>query len=65
MGVFVTAALVIRAGWAELPANAGWAALYGTSIGRDDHPSAFVQPADQAEEQLATGLGQRADSPVS
>ena|SRR5271155_1580612 len=32
IGVFAPAALVIRAGWAELPANAGWAALYGTSI---------------------------------
>jgi NhaA family Na+:H+ antiporter len=32
IGVFASAALVIRAGWAELPANAGWVALYGTSI---------------------------------
>jgi Na+:H+ antiporter, NhaA family len=32
IGVFGSAALVIRAGWAELPANAGWATLWGTSI---------------------------------
>jgi len=32
IGVFGSAALVIRAGWAELPANAGWVALWGTSI---------------------------------
>jgi NhaA family Na+:H+ antiporter len=32
IGVFATAMLVVRAGWAELPANTGWAALYGTSI---------------------------------
>jgi NhaA family Na+:H+ antiporter len=32
IGVFATAALVIRAGWAELPANAGWVTLWGTSI---------------------------------
>ena len=27
-----SAALVIRAGWANLPSGAGWPALYGTSI---------------------------------
>jgi NhaA family Na+:H+ antiporter len=32
IGVFATAALVIRTGWAELPANAGWVTLWGTSI---------------------------------
>src|SRR5262245_13135874 len=32
IGVFATAASVIRAGWAELRENAGWLALYGTSI---------------------------------
>ncbi len=32
IGVFATAALVIRAGWAELPASAGWVTLWGTSI---------------------------------
>ncbi len=32
IGVFATAGLVIRAGWAELPANAGWVTLWGTSI---------------------------------
>jgi NhaA family Na+:H+ antiporter len=32
IGVFATAALVLRAGWAELPENVGWLALYGTSI---------------------------------
>jgi NhaA family Na+:H+ antiporter len=32
IGVFATAALVIRAGWAELPANAEWVTLWGTSI---------------------------------
>jgi Na+:H+ antiporter, NhaA family len=32
IGVFGTAALVIRAGWAELPANADWLTLWGTSI---------------------------------
>jgi NhaA family Na+:H+ antiporter len=32
IGVFATAALVIRAGWAELPENAGWLTLWGTSI---------------------------------
>ena len=32
IGVFAIAALVIRAGWAELPANAGWVTLWGTSI---------------------------------
>jgi NhaA family Na+:H+ antiporter len=32
LGVFGAAALVIRAGWAHLPAGASWAALYGTSI---------------------------------
>lgn len=32
IGVFATSALVIRAGWGELPANSGWGALYGTSI---------------------------------
>jgi NhaA family Na+:H+ antiporter len=32
IGVFATAALVIRAGWAELPASAGWMTLWGTSI---------------------------------
>jgi Na+:H+ antiporter, NhaA family len=32
IGVFATATLVVLAGWAELPANTGWAALYGTSI---------------------------------
>jgi len=30
--IFATVALVIRAGWAELPANAGWVTLWGTSI---------------------------------
>jgi Na+:H+ antiporter, NhaA family len=32
LGVFATAASVIRAGWADLPEDAGWLALYGTSI---------------------------------
>jgi NhaA family Na+:H+ antiporter len=32
IGVFGAAVLVIRAGWAHLPAGASWAALYGTSI---------------------------------
>jgi NhaA family Na+:H+ antiporter len=32
LGVFGSAALVIRAGWAHLPAGASWGALYGTSI---------------------------------
>jgi NhaA family Na+:H+ antiporter len=32
IGVFGSAALVIRAGWAHLPAGASWVALYGTSI---------------------------------
>jgi NhaA family Na+:H+ antiporter len=32
IGVFGAAALVIRRGWAELPANAGWVTLWGTSI---------------------------------
>jgi Na+:H+ antiporter, NhaA family len=32
IGVFATAALVIRAGWAELPANARWVKLWGTSV---------------------------------
>lgn len=32
IGVFATAALVIRAGWADLPANADWITLWGTSI---------------------------------
>jgi NhaA family Na+:H+ antiporter len=32
IGVFATAALVIRAGWAELPASAEWVTLWGTSI---------------------------------
>jgi NhaA family Na+:H+ antiporter len=32
IGVFGSAALVIRGGWAQLPAGASWAALYGTSI---------------------------------
>ena len=32
IGVLGSAALVIRAGWAELPANAGWVTLWGTSI---------------------------------
>jgi NhaA family Na+:H+ antiporter len=32
IGVFATAALVIRAGWAELPASANWVTLWGTSI---------------------------------
>jgi len=32
IGVFGSAVLVIRAGWAHLPAGASWAALYGTSI---------------------------------
>jgi Na+:H+ antiporter, NhaA family len=32
LGVFGSAVLVIRAGWAHLPAGASWAALYGTSI---------------------------------
>jgi NhaA family Na+:H+ antiporter len=32
IGVFATAGLVIRVGWAELPENAGWATLWGTSI---------------------------------
>ena len=32
IGVSATAALVIRAGWAELPANAGWVTLWGTGI---------------------------------
>ena len=32
IGVFGSAALVIRAGWANLPSDAGWVALYGTSI---------------------------------
>src|SRR3984893_7166339 len=32
IGVFGTAALVIRAGWAEIPANADWVTLWGTSI---------------------------------
>jgi NhaA family Na+:H+ antiporter len=32
LGVFGAAVLVIRSGWAHLPAGASWAALYGTSI---------------------------------
>jgi NhaA family Na+:H+ antiporter len=32
IGVFATAGLVIRVGWAELPENAGWVTLWGTSI---------------------------------
>jgi Na+:H+ antiporter, NhaA family len=32
VGVFGSAALVIRAGWADPPASASWVALYGTSI---------------------------------
>jgi NhaA family Na+:H+ antiporter len=32
IGVFGSAALVIRGGWAQLPAGASWLALYGTSI---------------------------------
>jgi NhaA family Na+:H+ antiporter len=32
IGVFGSAALVIRAGWAKLPGGAGWIGLYGTSI---------------------------------
>jgi NhaA family Na+:H+ antiporter len=32
IGVFGAAALVIRAGWAHLPAGTSWPALYGTSI---------------------------------
>ena len=32
IGVFGSAALVISADWAELPANAGWTTLWGTSI---------------------------------
>jgi NhaA family Na+:H+ antiporter len=32
IGVFGAAALVIRRGWAQLPAGANWLALYGTSI---------------------------------
>jgi Na+:H+ antiporter, NhaA family len=32
IGVFGSAALVIRRGWAEMPSGASWAALYGTSI---------------------------------
>jgi NhaA family Na+:H+ antiporter len=32
IGVFGSAVLVIRAGWAHLPAGASWVALYGTSI---------------------------------
>jgi Na+:H+ antiporter, NhaA family len=32
IGVLGSAALVIRAGWANLPSGAGWVALYGTSI---------------------------------
>jgi Na+:H+ antiporter, NhaA family len=32
IGVFGSAALMIRAGWAHLPNGAGWPALYGTSI---------------------------------
>jgi len=32
IGVFGSAALVIRAGWARLPNGASWRALYGTSI---------------------------------
>ena len=32
IGVFGSAALVIRTGWAEIPANADWVTLWGTSI---------------------------------
>jgi NhaA family Na+:H+ antiporter len=32
IGVFGSAALLIRAGWAEIPANADWVTLWGTSI---------------------------------
>ena len=32
IGVFGSAALLIRAGWAEIPANADWMTLWGTSI---------------------------------
>jgi NhaA family Na+:H+ antiporter len=32
IGVFGSAALLIRVGWAEIPANAGWVTLWGTSI---------------------------------
>ncbi len=32
IGVFATAALVLRRGWAQLPDGANWLALYGTSI---------------------------------
>jgi NhaA family Na+:H+ antiporter len=32
IGVFGSAALVVRAGWAELPSGVGWIGLYGMSI---------------------------------
>lgn len=32
LGVFLTAASVIRMGWAELPTNANWRQLYGVSL---------------------------------
>jgi Na+:H+ antiporter, NhaA family len=32
LGVFATAALAIRAGWARLPRGADWRALYGASV---------------------------------
>jgi NhaA family Na+:H+ antiporter len=32
IGVFGSAMLVIRAGWAHLPSGASWASLYGTSV---------------------------------
>ena len=32
LGVFVTAALLIRLGWSRLPQGASWAALYGVSL---------------------------------
>ena len=32
IGVFGAAALVVRAGWAELPSGVGWVGIYGTSV---------------------------------
>ena len=69
IGVFGTAALAIRLGWAERPGGAGWAGLYATSIltGIGFTMSLFIGTLafEEPERQKAVRLGVLAGSILS
>ena len=69
IGVFGSAALAIRLGWAERPSGAGWPALYATSVlaGIGFTMSLFIGTLafEEPERQIAVRLGVLAGSLLS